>query len=189
MASIEKALPFVFKHEGRFSNDPVDPGGATNWGISLRFLKTVGDLDHDGWPDGDINQDGKVTAEDIQLLSINDATRIYSHFFWQPNSYSKITDQTIATKIFDLAVNMGSKTANKCLQRAVRAVNGKVLNDDGIIGPKTLDAVNDCDPAILLSALKSEAAFVYRQIIAKNSKMNKYKNGWANRAYDTPLIQ
>ncbi len=182
MASLEIALPTVFLHEGRYVDRKSDPGGATNYGISLRFLVTTGDLDHDGWIDGDINQDGKVDIEDIKAMAEKDAAKLYNQYFWRPNNYDEITAESIATKIFDLAINIGSRAANKCAQRAVRACKGKLLiEDDGIIGAKSIEAINSINHIILLPAIRSEAAGYYRQIKYKGS--SDYIKGWLNRAY------
>jgi len=55
MARFEDALPTVLRHEGLYSEDPADPGGATNYGISLRFLRQLGDTDGDGFAEGDLD--------------------------------------------------------------------------------------------------------------------------------------
>ena len=186
MAKFEDALPFVFKHEGRYSNDDRDPGKETNYGISLRFLMQTGDLDKDGWPDGDVNHDGSVNADDIKLMTKDDAAKLYRLYFWDKNGYEKIGDQMVATKIFDLAVNMGSFAANKIAQRAVRAAVGLILPDDGIMGLKTLTGINMCKPDKLMVALKAEAAGYYRMISYKGAK--DFLTGWLSRAYSDVII-
>lgn len=187
MSEIRLALPTIYLHEGRrFTNDPNDPGGATNFGVSLKFLMQTGDLDKDGWLDGDLNHDGKVTVEDIRAMNESSASRLYDLYFWSKNGYSGIDDQVIATKVFDFAVNMGSVGANKCLQRAVRSANSSIiLVDDGAFGRVSLDAVNKAKPEKLLAALKSEAAGYYRAIKYKGS--TNYLTGWLNRAYSDPV--
>lgn len=184
MAELKLALPTIFLHEGRYVDSKSDPGGATNFGISLRFLMTTGDLDLDGWRDGDINKDGKINAEDIRLLTKEKAVEIYDLYFWRPNHYDQIEDQKIATKIFDFAINMGSFAANKIAQRAVRAAVGVKLIEDGEIGLKTLSAFNMCKPELLMVALKSEGAGYYRNIRYNGSK--DFVTGWLNRAYSSP---
>lgn len=185
MAEFKLALPTVFLHEGRFANDRNDPGGATNFGISLRFLLTVGDLNKDGWPDGDLNRDGVINVEDIREMTEEKAAYLYQVCFWIPQNYEKIADQDMATKVFDLAVNMGSRAANKCIQRAVRAAIGLKVVDDGDMGLKSITAINMANPKILLAALKSEAAGYYRSIKFKGSE--RFINGWLRRAYDNPV--
>lgn len=183
MAQLKLALPTIFYHEGRYVNSKSDPGGATNFGISLKFLLKTGDLDKDGWLDGDVNHDGKLTVEDIKQMTEAEAAKLYDLYFWSKQGYGGIDDQSIATKVFDLAINMGSLGANKCLQRAVRTANGShLLLDDGLFGRQTLAAVNEANPVKVLAATKSEAARYYNQIVIKNPKLECYLRGWLNRA-------
>lgn len=186
MAEFSLAINTVFKHEGRYVDDENDAGGATNYGISLRFLLSTGDLDKDGWRDGDINHDGDVNVEDIKFLSITDAEDLYRRYFWDKSGYDRIHDQVIATKLFDLAVNMGNHGANKIAQRAVRSAIGLKLDDDGILGLRSVAGINMSDPKILLPAIKSEAAGYYRAIRTKGA--NTFLKGWLNRAYSNPIL-
>jgi Putative secretion activating protein len=181
MSALTLAMPTIFLHEGRYNNRPTDPGGATNFGISLRFLLQTGDLDKDGLPDGDINIDGYVDINDIKAMDEASATRLYDLYWWSRYHYQDINDQQIATKLFSLAINMGAKPAHKCLQRATRSVSSTLIADDGLFGKATLELVNRVDPNNLLAAFKSEAAGYYRSIKYKGSE--DYIKGWLNRAY------
>lgn len=187
LANIKLALPTIFKHEGFLSNSPSDPGGITNYGISLRFLMQTGDLNLDGWRDGDINKDGRINSEDIKSLTREKAAEIYELYFWKPNRYGEIDDQKVATKIFDIAVNTGSYSANKILQRAIRSAVRLRLVEDGQMGNNTLRGVEMCKPDLLYTAIKSEAAGYYRSIRYEGSK--DFIEGWLNRAYDDVLLE
>ena len=182
MSTIELAMPTILRQEGHYSAQKNDPGGATNYGISLRFLLSIGAVDHNNLPGGDINHDGKVDVLDIKDMTPEEATQLYYSYFWLPNNYGRIQDQVIATKVFSLSINMIYHAENKCLQRAVRAASGVTLTDDGVIGETTLNAVNACDSKLLLAALKSESAGYYRSI--KYAGSEDYLTGWLNRAYD-----
>lgn len=177
MSNFDTAVLTVLKHEGHFVNDSQDPGGATNHGISLRFLKNLGYM-CDGYLVGDLDHDGDIDVNDIKKITREDAIKIYRTYFWDKFSYDKVNNQSVATKIFDACVNMGSKHAHQCLQRAIRSASEIELIEDGVIGQKTLDAINNTDPGILLAAYRSELAGFYR--LLKNSH---YLNGWLNRAY------
>lgn len=182
MADFEKAIKTILAHEGKISSNPSDPGGATSFGISLRFLYDTGDLDNDGWPDGDINHDRKIDWKDVMEMTEEKARHFYFYYFWIKNSYDKIESQKIATKIFDFAVNMGSYAANKIAQRAIRASCGLRLTEDGIMGAKTIAAIRMCKPDLLFVALKSEAAGYYRSI--RYAGATNFIDGWLRRAYD-----
>lgn len=186
MSDFIQALPTIFKHEGRYANLVNDPGGSTQFGISLRFLLQAGDLDKDGMPDGDINKDGNINVEDVKALTQDRAADFYLTSFWNKNRYNIINDQRIATKIFDLAVNMGSYAAHKIAQRAVRAATGIKLLEDGVLGFNTFSAINKANSDLLYVALKSEAAGYYRSIKYNGSK--DFINGWLNRAYADVIV-
>ncbi len=177
-----KAIDVVFKHEGYYSNDKDDPGGATKYGWSLRAAQNAGDLDLDGILDFDIDGDGDIDIEDIKALDMDDAKRLYKIHYWDLYGYEELPE-IIAIKTFDLAVVMGARQAHKLLQRAVRSANHPQIADDGIIGSQTLKAVQSCEKSELIAALRSEAAGFFRLLVNIRPRSKKYLNGWLNRAY------
>jgi lysozyme family protein len=188
MSELRLALPTIFLHEGRYVNNIKDPGGATNYGISLRFLLQNGDLDKDGRLDGDIDRDGDVDIDDIKKMTLEDAAHLYDLYFWSRHGYSRVDDQAIATKVFDLAINMGSVGAHKCIQRALRAASNYKVAEDGVIGKESFKAINTSNPVKLLPSLKSEAAGYYRSIRLKGGNEKEFINGWLNRAYSDAIF-
>lgn len=183
MAHFDAAIRFVLAHEGGFSDDPVDPGGITNYGISLRFLIKAGDLDRDGVLDGDIDGDGDVDADDIRAMTKAAAGALYRLHFWDRYGYSQVVAQQIATKIFDTCVNMGPGRAHRIAQTAVNRVGSTLLKVDGAIGPKTIAGINGCFAPLLMGELRSLQWEHYRAIIAGNPPLVKYENGWRRRAF------
>ena len=181
MASFDSAIKIILKHEGGYVNNPNDPGGATNYGISLRFIK-----DYPNY--GDFDQDGDVDVNDIRKMTINQASMIYKIFWWDKFKYGQIADQTIATKIFDFSVNMGATRAHILLQEALNNAFDLRLECDGKLGPKTfhvLNAVLDGDEEQQLITAYCEAAWgFYQRLIAKNPKLKVFTKGWRNRAFD-----
>lgn len=183
MNKFDIAIRTVLKHEGGYVNDPDDPGGATNYGISLRWLKKTGDLDDDGLPDGDIDHDGDIDIDDIKALDIDAARELYRKYWWLKYKYNEINSLTVATKLLDLSINMGARQAHKLIQRACKAC-GAQIKDDGILGPISLRVINSISGYVLIAAFRSEAAGFYRVLIAKKPIFGKYQNGWLKRAYD-----
>lgn len=93
-------------HEAGYVNDPNDPGGETNWGISKRSYPEL----------------------DIRNLTREDAKAIYYRDFWRKLGAATLPD-SVVYQLFDFAVNSGIETAIRYLQRAIRVA------DDGHWGP------------------------------------------------------
>lgn len=168
MSQFILAIETLLHHEGGFINHIKDTGGATKYGISQRYLSHL--------------LKREVTMDDIQKLSKEKAIQIYKIHWWERYNYSSIANQAIATKVFDLAVNMGPFYAHRLLQRACWKVGGRRLPelvDDGIIGPITLNVVNNMNPESLLSALKNDAAEFYQSL-----HKSEFEKGWIKRARD-----
>jgi len=181
MSHFNHAIKVVLEHEGGFVNDKDDSGGATNFGVSLRYLLSAGEID--GKLIGDFNGDGDVNIDDIRSMTEDQAKDIYRNEWWKKYGYEQIFDRDIATKIFDLSVNMGARQAHKLLQRATHATNFPTLVD-GSFGKNTLRSINANQvPDLLLGSLKSEAACFYRTLIVKKPRFEKYRFGWLKRAY------
>lgn len=180
MANCEKALEVVLKHEGGYVNNPSDAGGATNYGVSLRFLLEHLEL-------GDFDHDGDVDIEDIKNMKKTDAIKVYQSQWWDKFKYGSIVDQTIATKICDLSVNMGAKRAHILTQTALNKTFGLKLTCDGVLGPATIGVINNCTDGdqeqLLLTAICNEAWGFYQRIIAKNPSQVVFAKGWKNRAF------
>ncbi len=172
--SFARAVDIVLHHEGGFADKKGDRGGPTHFGISLRFLEIL--------PDGDINKDGLIDYRDIESLTRDQAIDFYWREFWNKYQYSKFNDWYLATKVFDLAVNMGPNQAHRLLQQALLALGNKVVID-GKLGSITFRAANNANRDALLAALRSEAAGFYRLVARLNAGQEKFLFGWLNRAY------
>jgi lysozyme family protein len=180
--TIDRAVLYVMQNEGGFSDHSADPGGATNFGISIRYAKTVGDIDGDGFDEFDFDLDGKVTADDIKEMPRDEAENHYGYLFhkWRIDD---INEPAVAIKIYDLHFPMGPAGAGKVVQRALRACGHQVV-EDGVIGSKTIKAVNSVPSQYMLIALMSEAAGYFRSLHSK-----EFEAGWLNRAYQLPHME
>lgn len=182
MSSFEAAYPVIHAQEKGFVNDPDDAGGATLDGISLRYLKSKGDLDGDGWLDGDLDHDGDVDIDDLMALTGEMRKHEYRVNFWDKYHYDRIHSQRIATMVFSFTVNMGAKQSHKLLQRCGRPF-GVILLDDGIIGVQTLTVINNIQPGMLAMVYQAHAEGFYRQIASHRPSQQKFLKGWLNRVY------
>jgi lysozyme family protein len=178
LADFNSSIETVLRHEGFFSDDKSDPGGATQYGISLSYLLSL--------PPGqaDINKDGEVDAKDIRSLDLEKAKEIYKIGWWDRYHYSEIQDTRVATKILDTAVNVGASQAHKLVQRALG------LPDDGILGPQSIKAINAFNPDKLIQGISDEVMSFYVSLTFKRiqsmgiTEGGKYLRGWLRRAYD-----
>jgi len=154
MSDFKLAIPVILQHEGGLVDNPDDPGGLTKYGISQRSYPGV----------------------DIRNLTVEQASLIYERDWWNPHYYGQINDQHVATKVFDMAVNMGTKRAHSIAQRSVNLVQ------DGIIGPKTIAAINAADPETLLNSMRALQAGYYNNIVIVNPALRQFLAGWLARA-------
>lgn len=180
MSDFNKAIPLILQHEGGWVDNANDPGGATNYGISLAFL-----ADHPH--EGDFDGSGTVDAEDIKNMTKDEAIAIYKEFWWDKYGYGQIPDQTIATKVFDFSVNMGASRAHKLLQQALNNAFGLKLTVDGQLGPASYSVIahiaDGNDEQRLITALCNAAWAFYQGLILANPNLQTFANGWKNRAY------
>ena len=175
MAEFDLAIERILREEGGFVDDPDDSGGATNYGVSLRWLESHPDI-------GDLDHDGDVDADDIRGMTQEDAVRIYFEYWWQKFRYGEIEDQRVANTLFSFSVNMGPRQAHKLIQDAL-LVCGEVLAVDGDLGPISRTSIKNVSQDMLLGALRSRAACFYRHLAYRKPRLEKYVAGWLKRAY------
>ena len=175
MAEFDVSIVRVLREEGGKVNDPDDPGGATNYGISLRWLSGLDNV-------GDFDLDGDVDADDIWAMTEADAIGLYHKYWWTKFKYERVDDQRIADSLFSFSINMGSRRAHKLTQRALLAC-GEHIIVDGILGPISFTALNGVSQDMVLGALKAEAACFYRGLARRRPTSAKYLKGWLKRAY------
>lgn len=131
MQDVKSLALDIVEREGGYVNDPDDPGGATNLGVTLKTLKSVGYR-------GKFGRD--ITVHDLRSLTKHDAADIFlRHYFFRP----KIDrlHVSIQSVVFDMCVNSG-KNAITLLQKSSNLADS-ILNEDGIIGEKTVRYVFD----------------------------------------------
>jgi lysozyme family protein len=180
--TFNNAFEYVLKNEGDYVEHPKDSGETTKLGISLRFLKSL-DLG-----EADLNNDMKIDKEDIKLVDINEAKKLYREHFWIPIKGDKITDEQIAIKIFDTAVNIGIRQTVLIMQRALNdiatpVIEGK-LKVDGKIGYKTLEKLNSLNA-------KSKTNFLIQFVYLlsdfyKSLDKPEFIHGWLLRGKKLP---
>jgi lysozyme family protein len=166
MAKFENFAGKLLRLEGGYVNHPLDRGGPTKYGVILTVWQEHG---HDKDGDGDID------AEDIKKLSEADAKYIAKKIFWDYFLADLILNQSLAEFIVDWGYNSGRKTVVKIVQRLVN------VETDGIVGIKTLAAINCADQARLFETLTIERKVFLNNIIKRRPDQIVFYDGWMNR--------
>jgi lysozyme family protein len=168
--------------EGGFNDIPQDRGGATNFGISLRFLRAEAAINprvRGLFPAGPID------IADIRALTVEQAAKIYLWCFWVPAKCDALPAR-IDHAVFDQAVNAGVRTAGRLLQRAINAVARPVglpqIAEDGAIGLQTTAAAHRVHSPDLVAAFRRIAADRYRGLVVARPSQSVFLNGWLARA-------
>lgn len=164
-ADFNAAVAVVLKHEGGFLEDQRT-GEISKFGLTAEFLRSIG-LPHD--------------PESIRNLTREQAIAIYREHWWERYGFGRLQDQRVATKLFDLAVNLGPRLATRLFQQALNHCGAQLLVD-GFLGERTIGAANRAAPECVLAELRALAAAHYRSLAAKDPKYLPYLKGWLERA-------
>jgi len=128
MQTIRHLADEIVAREGGYVDDPNDPGGATNFGVTIHTLRRLG---------LDLNGDGAVDAQDVRQLTRAQAVDIFiEHYFHRPRIGA--LPQVLHATVFDMYVNAGSN-AVRILQRLLIEM-GYDIDVDGVIGAQTIRA-------------------------------------------------
>jgi lysozyme family protein len=184
--NFDTAIGPALLHEGGYVNDPDDPGGATNFGITLGTLqdyaKRLG-LTPGGFK-LDVNGDGHIDVRDIRAMTRDFAVAFYKKFVWQAYHLDQITDAAIAAKVFDMSINLGPGGIGKVVRNALIA-NGVRNASNRPVGPidaATIATINAQDPVRFLTWLKRALVANYQRIAEARPTSQKFLRGWIARA-------
>ncbi|SOH93518.1 Predicted Peptidoglycan domain-containing protein [Monaibacterium marinum] len=125
MDRIDEMIAGIIAREGGFVNDPADPGGPTNLGVTLGTMRSLG---------LDMNADGQVTVEDVKVLRPTDAARIFRVEYFDKPGLRRLPD-ALQAPVFDMYVNAGGRAI--LLLQSVLVKFGAEIAVDGAIGPIT----------------------------------------------------
>jgi lysozyme family protein len=180
MHSVESIAADIVRREGGFVNDPSDPGGATNHGVTIHTMRRLG---------LDLNGDGRTDEKDVRALTPEKAVEIYiRHYYAAPKI--NLLPEALQPSVFDMQVNAGAN-AVRLLQRLLSRF-GLAVKDDGAIGPKTAAAVREAmarAPEHLVCAYGIERRNYYYRLGDQRPPLRKFakrrdggKGGWIVRA-------
>lgn len=150
--SFDEIYDRLIGHEGGYVNNPKDPGGETNWGITIATARANGYLGA------------------MKSMTRTQAKEIYRKAFWERAKCSQF-NSAIGFQLFDAAVNHGIGNSIRILQRAVGVA------DDGVIGKLTLEAINKKTLDDVLVLFNAERLAFYTKL----STFSTFGRGWVNR--------
>ena len=180
MDQVQEIAREIIAREGGFVNDPDDPGGATNFGVTVHTMRRLG---------LDLNGDGLIDVADVRRLTRDDARRIFvQHYYERPGIHR--LPEVLRASVFDMYVNAGSN-AVKILQRLLKQM-GQDVAVDGVIGPITAAAARAAEraaPEHLADAYAIARRNYYLRLADQRPASRKFartravgKGGWILRA-------
>ncbi|MFM7336564.1 MAG: holin-associated N-acetylmuramidase [Tabrizicola sp.] len=180
MPDVRQIAEEIVGREGGFVNDPDDPGGATNYGVTIGTLRRLGI---------DVNRDTRIDVADVKALSRKQAVEIYLKHYYEGPGIAALPE-VIQASVFDMYVNAGGN-AVKILQRLLTDM-GFPCDPDGAIGPQTIRAAqmaHEAAPSHLADAYGIARRNYYYAIADKRPASRKFarrkdggKGGWIVRA-------
>ena len=162
MDRFEKIFDYLLKVEGGYSNDKHDKGGKTKYGITEEDARDFG------------------YKGDMQDLTKDFAKSIYLKKYYLGNKLDKVINNKVALSVCDWAVNSG-KNGIKNAQIAINQLTNTNLDVDGVIGNKTLEALNAADPEKFLEVYHNLQRIYYRSKVEGDKTQKEFLTGWLNR--------
>ncbi len=187
MADFAKAINIILAHEGGYQNNKYDKGNyvcaitgswvqggypyhchqsqplliGTKFGIAAPVLAKA------------LNRVPSVL--EMKNLTRASAQAVYKSQFWDRIKGDFISNQEVANIFFDGAVNHGVSRGTKMMQEALK------VNQDGIVGAQTLNAINTVDPAFIYNDYKRIRWNFYHEIVQNRPDQNVFLKGWLKR--------
>jgi lysozyme family protein len=167
MADINKLVPIIFGWEGTWANDATDMGGPTMMGVTLATWKQCGH-DEDG--------DGDIDIDDLKLITKKDVVEcILRPHYWNRWKADDIKNQSIANILVDWVWGSG-KWGIIIPQRLLN------ITTDGMVGPKTIKAINSySSQSLLFQYIRIARIDFINDLCINHPEQLKFKKGWINR--------
>lgn len=160
MANPQKLVPFILRWEGGFVNDPDDAGGATNKGVTIATFRQFYGAD--------------ATVEQLKHITDEQWFNIFKSGYWDRWRADEIACQSIANIVVDWVWASGSHGITQ-----VQKILG--VDTDGIVGPKTLAALNGRPADPLFHQIRAARIAFVENIVRRKPSQRKFINGWKNR--------
>jgi lysozyme family protein len=174
MASFDLFLPLLLKFEGGYVDDPDDPGGETNKGITMAVFQE--------------NAHGLLgiepTSDNLKGLTDAQAGIIYRQRYWDRMQGDLFSTQELASMVCDFFVNAGTN-ATALLQTVLNEQGAHVVVD-GTIGAASVQAMSHNDPTLIYNLYKQGRIRYYQNLVARKPSLAPFLKGWLNRVNACP---
>ncbi len=159
----DQALARLLAHEGGYTNHPADPGGPTNFGITIhdyrRYVKSG------------------ASAADVKAMTVEEAKSIYRTKYWDAQRCDELPAGVDYT-VFDYGVNSGIGRSKKVLQRVVG------VKADGVLGPETMRAVEAREPRAIIVGICDERL----RFLKRLRTWPVFGKGWGRRVAQVKTV-
>ena len=150
--TFDEAFDALLKHEGGFSDHAADPGGKTRFGVTEAVARREG------------------YRGDMRDYPLDEAKRVYQKLYWNALRLDDLRSE-FRFDLFDAGVNSGVAQTVRWMQRIVG------VTADGLLGPRTLSAVNNSDAAKFLAKFNGQRLLFMTSL----STWPSFGRGWARR--------
>lgn len=166
MADFLPAFERMIMDEGGYKLHQVqgDRGGLTYAGIARNM--------NPQWPGWAFIDRGETPPSQL----VRD---FYLAGYWQPLGCDAINEQAVAESLFNFAVNTSAPGRPVVAAKLAQVVVG--TTPDGVVGPKTLQAINFMDAQLFCALYALAKLSRYRDICMKDRSQTKFLLGWVNR--------
>jgi lysozyme family protein len=163
-STYDEALRRLLAHEGGYTNHPSDPGGPTNFGITIydyrKYVKP------------------NATAADVRTMTVGEAKAIYRKRYWDAQRCDELP-AGVDYSLFDYGVNSGIGRSGKVLRRVVGLPDTTHVVTDGV-----LHAVAKRDPKALITAINDERLAFLKRL----KTWPVFGKGWGARVVEVKSV-
>jgi lysozyme family protein len=162
-STYEVCLPLLLAHEGGYTNHPSDPGGPTNFGITIfdyrKYVKP------------------EATAADVRAMTVEEAKKIYRARYWGAQRCDELP-AGLDYAVFDYGVNSGIGRSAKVLRRLLGLPDRPATIDDDVIA-----AAHALDTKVLVTGICEERLRFLRSL----RTWPVFGTGWSRRVADVKV--
>lgn len=190
MANFDAYFPSLLRNEGNYCDNPKDSsGGETYQGVARNKNPTWS-----GWPIIDAVKKKlgltspvaqghwpSLNAELVPNVTLSASVKqLYRARYWNSMGLDGVHSQSVAEQIADHGVNAGTTRPVKMVQYLLSTVYNKQVDNDGIMGPATLAALNSISPSLFYGNLVEMRRAFYYYLAGAALTSTPHMAGWSS---------